>query len=165
MSWHRIVINLPQVTNDPPPPGFVFVPVGDPVLTNACKELSREKDAMIFIVSVGSILLSCSITDNVQTLKEKNSKISEHVHRTGYHFREVIVDEAREIIGETVISHPVIAPGTVEPIPELQEEINKQADGAIRDLFPRIPNPDRVMIIEHAFKKVIIAFSTPRVLC
>tara|TARA_R110002060_G_scaffold50137_4_gene60998 strand:+ start:515 stop:1408 length:894 start_codon:yes stop_codon:yes gene_type:complete len=57
-------------------------------------------------------------------------------------------------VGETVISKPTILPNTVEPIPESQEEINKQADGAIRDLFPRIPNPDRVMIIEHAFKKV-----------
>lgn len=35
-----------------PPPGFEFVPIGNPELTSACKELSREKDAMIFIVSV-----------------------------------------------------------------------------------------------------------------
>ena len=42
-----------QITNDAnPPPGFVFVPIGDPALTNACKELSRDRDAMIFIVSV-----------------------------------------------------------------------------------------------------------------
>lgn len=41
-----------------------------------------------------------------------------------------------------------------EPIPEDQEEINKQADAAIRDLFPRIPNTDRQIIIEHSFKKV-----------
>jgi len=42
-----------QVTDDAkPPPGFVFVPIGDPILTNKCKELSREREAMIFIVSV-----------------------------------------------------------------------------------------------------------------
>jgi hypothetical protein len=35
-----------------PPPGFEFVPIGNPELTSACKELSRDKDAMIFIVSV-----------------------------------------------------------------------------------------------------------------
>jgi len=90
-------------------------------------------------------------------MKEENSKISEHIHRTGYHFREVIVDEAREIVGETVVvSQPVRRSGKlfIEPIPESQEEINKQADAAIRDLFPRIPNIDRTMIIEHAFKKV-----------
>jgi hypothetical protein len=89
-------------------------------------------------------------------MKEENSKISEHIHRTGYHFREVIVEEAREIVGETVVSQPArsYGKGEIEPIPESQEEINKQADAAIRDLFPRIPNTDRTMIIEHAFKKV-----------
>jgi hypothetical protein len=74
------------------------------------------------------------------------------MYRTGYHFRAAIVDDARALVGETVVS--TIAPGQVEPIPETQEEINKQADAAIRDLFPRIPNIDRTMIIEHAFKKV-----------
>jgi hypothetical protein len=45
----------PQVTTDKqPPPGFEFVPMGNPVLTTACKELSRERDAMIFIVSVST---------------------------------------------------------------------------------------------------------------
>ncbi|KAH6683281.1 hypothetical protein B0J14DRAFT_575557 [Halenospora varia] len=128
-----------QVTNDSkPPPGFAFVPIGDPAMTNACKELSRERDAMIFIVS-GS--------------KEEKSKISEHMYRTGYHFREMIVDDAREIVGETVLTRTTVAPGEIEPIPESQEEINKQADAAIRDLFPRIPNTDRTMIIEHAFRK------------
>ncbi|KAH7407576.1 hypothetical protein BKA64DRAFT_666918 [Cadophora sp. MPI-SDFR-AT-0126] len=141
-----------QVTNQPLEkyPGYAFVPVGDPMLTNACKELSREQDAMIFIVSS-------------HTQKEDNTKISEHVHRTGYYFRESIVDQAREIVGETVISKPTILPNTVEPIPESQEEINKQADGAIRDLFPRIPNPDRVMIIEHAFKKGAVFHGEPTV--
>lgn len=47
------VTDSSQVTNDAKPaPGFVFVPIGDPMLTNACKEVSREKGAMIFIVSV-----------------------------------------------------------------------------------------------------------------
>lgn len=42
-----------QITVDrEPPPGFTFVPNGKPELTSLCKELSREKDAMIFIVSV-----------------------------------------------------------------------------------------------------------------
>lgn len=42
-----------QITTEKtPPPGFEFVPIGNPQLTAACKEISREKDAMIFIVSV-----------------------------------------------------------------------------------------------------------------
>jgi len=49
---------------------------------------------------------------------------------------------------------PGAAHGVVEPIPNTQEEINAQADAAIRDLFPRIPNTDRQQIIDHAFQKV-----------
>ncbi|KIN05556.1 hypothetical protein OIDMADRAFT_153816 [Oidiodendron maius Zn] len=138
-----------KVTDDSnPPPGFRFVPIGHPALTNACKELSRERDAMIFIVS-GS--------------KEENSKISEHIYRTGYHFRESIVDEALKLVGETTISVAADGSRNPEPIPETQEEINKQADGAIRDLFPRIPNTDRQMIIEHAFQKGAMFHGEPTV--
>ena len=72
----------------------------------------------------------------------------------GYHFREVIVDGAREIVGETAVSDRAYDPNDIEPIPDSQEEINKQADGAIRDLFPRIPNTDRQIVIDHAFRKV-----------
>ncbi len=83
-----------------------------------------------------------------------NHKISYEVHRTGYHFRGPIVDEARAILGDTGLVLDKRA-GDIEPIPESQEEINKQADAAIRDIFPRIPNTDRQMIIEHAFRKVV----------
>lgn len=39
-------------------------------------------------------------------------------------------------------------------LPDTQEEINAQAEAALRDLFPRIPNFDKQMIIEHSFRKV-----------
>jgi hypothetical protein len=39
--------------NKTPPAGFTFVPVGNPELSKACKEMSRDEGAMIFIVSVG----------------------------------------------------------------------------------------------------------------
>lgn len=54
-------------------------------------------------------------------------------------------------------------PGFIEPIPESQDEINKQADAAIRDLFPRIPNIDRTMIIEQSFKKGAVFHGEPTV--
>lgn len=76
------------------------------------------------------------------------SKISDHVHRIGYHFREYIVEQARELVGETDVSDDTA------PIPKTQDEINRQADAALRDLFPRIPNTDRQMIIDHAFRLV-----------
>lgn len=47
---------ISQITVDKePPPGFAFVPIGNPELTTLCKEISREKDAMIFMVSVSLI--------------------------------------------------------------------------------------------------------------
>lgn len=122
-----------------PPPGFEFVPVGNPDLTKACKELSREQDAMIFIVS--------------DSREADVTQLGIHMNRVGHHIRRTIVEEARAQLGqpleyflETVNGHP-------EPIPESQEEINAQADGVIRDLFPRMPNTDRQMIIDHSFRK------------
>lgn len=129
-----------QVTNDKaPPPGFEFVPIGNPELTTACKELSREQDAMIFIVS------SAKDTDD--------KKLSIHLHRIGHHIRQTIVEQARATLGQEEFSSNTSNSGEPEPIPETQEEINAQADAALKDLFPRIPNFDRQMIIEHAFKK------------
>jgi hypothetical protein len=64
------------------------------------------------------------------------------------------VEQARATLGDDQLEAVGGQPGLPEPIPERQEEINKQADAAIRDLFPRIPNTDRQMIIEHAFNKV-----------
>lgn len=64
------------------------------------------------------------------------------------------MDEARSIIGECADTSKKNGWEHIEPIPESQEEINKQADAAIRDLFPRIPNTDRQLIIQHAFQKV-----------
>lgn len=43
-----------QITTETtPPPGYTFLPiVGNSDLTALCKDLSREQDAMIFMVSV-----------------------------------------------------------------------------------------------------------------
>ncbi|KAI1802742.1 hypothetical protein F4811DRAFT_554582 [Daldinia bambusicola] len=123
-----------------PPPGFEFVPVGYPQLTQMCKELSREQDAMIFIVS-----------------DSKNpDNLDHHVNRVGYHFRQTIVDQARSKLaatGQAVHIPPAHKPGVPEPIPKSQAEIDAQADAVLRDLFPRIPNTDRREIIQHAFQK------------
>lgn len=128
-------------TNDPrPPPGFEFVPMGNPDLTQACKDISREKDAMVLIVTAGTV---------------KNA-LSQQIHRLGHHIRQTIVDQARKEIMDSEDesdqgSRP--PPGVPEPIPESQREINEQADKALRDLFPRIPHTDRRIIIEHSFRK------------
>ncbi|KFA49326.1 hypothetical protein S40293_04172 [Stachybotrys chartarum IBT 40293] len=122
-----------------PPPGFEFVPIGNPELTTACKELSRERDAMMFIVS--------------DTRDSDPNPIAHQMNRIGHHIRESIVEEARAnlnhwpLVGNT----PLKTNGLPEPIPTSQEEYNRQVDAVLRDLFPRIPHTDRQMIIEHAF--------------
>ena len=51
-SW---LANHLKVTRTKQPfPGYKFVPVGDPIMTTKCKELSREQGAMIYIVSVAT---------------------------------------------------------------------------------------------------------------
>lgn len=100
-------------------------------------------------------------SQNPKTSKEKGTILSEHVHRIGYHFRTHIVEQATAVLktlrpledGVDNVPHTT-SYTELEPIPETQEEINEQADAAIRDLFPRIPNTDREMIIRHAFQKV-----------
>ncbi|KAH8178220.1 hypothetical protein LIA77_03302 [Sarocladium implicatum] len=126
-----------KITTDKnPPPGFDFVPTGNPQLTTACKELSREKDAMIFIVS---------------NLKDtSSSSLSHQVHRIGHHIRQSIVEEAKAQLDVFPVDLSVPT-GVPEPIPQSQTQYNTQVDAAIRDLFPRIPNTDRQIIIEHAF--------------
>lgn len=94
-------------------------------------------------------------SDITQTTTSGFSKrLSAHLNRMGHHIRQTIVDQARATLGDEQLGANGTVAGLPEPIPEKQEDINKQADAAIRDLFPRIPNTDRQMIIEHAFNKV-----------
>ncbi|KAL2021142.1 hypothetical protein VTK56DRAFT_7448 [Thermocarpiscus australiensis] len=146
-SWFEFIENKDKkkklefefTENREPPPGFEFVPIGNPALTTACKELSREQGAMIFIVTSSHGFFS--------------RKLSLHLNRVGHHIRQTIVEQARASLGDDQLASISAQPGQPEPIPERQEDINRQADAAIRDLFPRIPNTDRQMIIEHAFNK------------
>ncbi len=81
--------------------------------------------------------------------------MSQQTNRIGHHIRQAIVEQAREQVDDNGDSGVYGDPwGRPEPIPDSQEEINQQADKVMRDLFPRIPNTDRQIIIEHSFKKV-----------
>ncbi|KAK4139825.1 uncharacterized protein C8A04DRAFT_15505 [Dichotomopilus funicola] len=145
-SWFEFIENkdkkkkleLEYTEKKEAPPGFEFVPIGNPALTTACKELSREQDAMVFIVT---------------SIHGLSKRLSSHLNRIGHHVRQTIVEQARATLGDEGLGAVGAAPGLPEPIPEKQEDINAQADAAIRDLFPRVPNTDRQSIIEHAFNK------------
>ncbi|KAK4678510.1 hypothetical protein QC764_308320 [Podospora pseudoanserina] len=152
-TWYEAVENKNKkkrlefefTQNRQPPPGMEFVPIGNPALTTLCKELSRERDAMIFIVTSMNGVFSAAL--------------SFHLNRVGHHFRESIVEEARKTLGDDQLVGTSAQLGLPEPIPERQEDITKQADAAIRDLFPRIPHTDRQMILDHAFNKSRVAQS------
>ncbi|KAK3943501.1 hypothetical protein QBC46DRAFT_377262 [Diplogelasinospora grovesii] len=146
-SWFEFIENKDKkkklelkITEDSnPPPGFEFVPIGNPALTKACKELSREQEAMIFIVTSSNGIFS--------------RELSLHLNRIGHHIRQSIVEQARQSLGNDEHTLVTADPLRPEPIPERQEDIDKQADAAIRDLFPRIPNTAREMILRHSFNK------------
>ncbi|KAJ2974534.1 hypothetical protein NUW58_g8629 [Xylaria curta] len=114
-----------EITTDrEPPPGFEFIPTGHPELSQECKEQSRDRDAMFFIVSISKDTL----------------KLDHHMNRLGYHFRSSIVEAARKILskrGQIDQAAYVHEPGKPEPIPTSQREIDHEADA----------------IIDHAFKK------------
>ncbi|KID97972.1 hypothetical protein MAJ_06049, partial [Metarhizium majus ARSEF 297] len=135
------ILQVKETEDKIPPPGFEFVPIGNPGLTKACKDLSREKDAMIFVVS--------PVTTN--------NSLSQQVNRLGHHVRQTIVEEAKATIADLPESGAATPDGNPEPIPEIQAEYHAQADAALRDLFPRIPNTDREIIIQHAFTRVSIS--------
>ncbi|ROT40265.1 hypothetical protein SODALDRAFT_329960 [Sodiomyces alkalinus F11] len=138
-DYKKKPLDFQHTTQREPPPLFFFVPIGNPELTMACKDLSRERGAMVYIVSNAS---------------GPSSDLSQQMNRVGYHFRHQIVQEAMRSLNMTSIHDPeLVAPGGVERIPQSQKDINEQADAAIRELFPRIPNTDRGEIISHAFRK------------
>ncbi|KAL0940767.1 uncharacterized protein CTRU02_203530 [Colletotrichum truncatum] len=125
--------------NRTPPPGMKYIPIGNPELTERCKEISRELGASVYIVTFA---------------KKDASELSQQIHRVGHHIREYIVEQAMHELGQDTFYEPTTTgPNEVEEIPRSQTEINRQADAALRELFPRIPNTDRQQIIDHAFKK------------
>ncbi|KAJ0378108.1 hypothetical protein COL26b_003534 [Colletotrichum chrysophilum] len=133
--------------NRQPPPGMKYIPMGNPELTERCKEISREIGALVYIVTkylrVGKTFA-----------KKDASELSQQIHRVGHHIRENIVDRAMSELGQDAFYEPTTTgPDQVEEIPRSQTEINKQADAALRELFPRIPHTDRQQIIDHAFRK------------
>ncbi|KAL2116600.1 hypothetical protein VTJ04DRAFT_8768 [Mycothermus thermophilus] len=128
-----------------PPAGYHFVPIRNPYLSSKCKELSREQQATVFVV-MGR--------PEAQSSGNKASEaFSREVDRIGYHFLEAVVDQAKASLPADQLNNLTADPLVPEPIPETQEEIFKQANAAILDAFPRIPNPDREMILIHAFDK------------
>jgi hypothetical protein len=66
------------------------------------------------------------------------------------------VDQARQDLLASGVLKPqkIFVSGRPEAIPKDRNQILKEADAVLRDLFPRIPNISRMEILRHSFDKV-----------
>ncbi|OQO11997.1 hypothetical protein B0A48_02636 [Cryoendolithus antarcticus] len=143
------------------PSGFAFLPVGTPDLAELCKELSRKRELLVNVVN----------TAGLGGKAKDPSHVSHHVHRIGYHFRADVLEEACEqlkyvpyeggYIKETDLQHrsslaAIIAKYGLNARAvsgQNRREDPEMIGSAIRELFPRIPDPDLQSIIEHAWQE------------
>ncbi|EXJ81646.1 hypothetical protein A1O1_07711 [Capronia coronata CBS 617.96] len=142
-----------------PPPGYTFIPAGNPELTAALKEFARRGDNKIYAVTT--------------TPHADRHELSREVHRVGFHFPTNVVAQVcahygiRLTSGGKVIDESkddklfmqVYQNGQrpVEQEEEAEEKdqitINTEAKQTIKDLFPNIPDKDLFQIIKTAFQK------------
>lgn len=102
-------------------------------------------------VTLFNDLSRCQAAKDAHNHDDDNiKKLALHVHRMGHHVRRTIVEQAKGLVGKEIAR----AATDNWQLPDTQEEINEQAEAALRDLFPRIPNFDKQIIIEHSFRKV-----------
>ncbi|OAT14022.1 hypothetical protein BDBG_09115 [Blastomyces gilchristii SLH14081] len=134
------------------PPGYTFIPAGNPKFTNACKEMCRQDGLQVFAVST--------------TPHQRMHDLSQQVHRIGYHFPSVVVATICMELGLFLSSTGKVVPysSSQYPVKGLgrerradsevsQNTINVEAKDAIKDLFPSIPTKDLNRIIKTAFQK------------
>ncbi|KAE8366675.1 hypothetical protein BDV27DRAFT_124955 [Aspergillus caelatus] len=130
------------------PPGYTFIPAGNPQLTSACKEICRKDGLNVFAVTT---------TPHMHT-----HNLSQHVHRIGYHFPSAVVATVCMDLG--LYLTPT---GKAMPFRNIsytqnrkrtnsessQTTINTEARDVLKDLFPNIPDNDLNQIIKTAFQK------------
>ncbi|EFQ98946.1 hypothetical protein MGYG_01959 [Nannizzia gypsea CBS 118893] len=133
-----------------PPPGYTFIPAGNPEFTNGCKELCRKDGYKVYTVST--------------TPHQRVHDLSQHVHRIGYHFPSVVVaticmergfflsSSGRVVAYQNQRSEQTQGNKSANS-EQSQETINAEARDAIKDLFPNIPTKDLNQIVKTAFKK------------
>lgn len=136
------------------PPGYTFIPAGNPKFTNACKEVCRKDGLKVFTVST--------------TPHQRTHNLSQQVHRIGYHFPSVVVATICMERGLFLSSTGKVMPyrqlpsqGSAHQLMRgrradsevSQNTINVEARDAIKDLFPNIPEKDLKQIIKTAFQK------------
>ncbi|KAJ4353019.1 hypothetical protein N0V95_003737 [Ascochyta clinopodiicola] len=145
------------------PQGFGFVPAGHPEITEWCKEQCRQRNLDVHIVSA----------------KPKNKmhadpeKLSHHVHRVGHHFPLDIIKLACSKFGyeydedsglrktrtsdrENWMIQQVESYSTRQALhgrPTTEKGTKDHISGAVREMFPKIPEADLSSIVNHAFEE------------
>ncbi|KAH7398290.1 hypothetical protein BKA66DRAFT_452782 [Pyrenochaeta sp. MPI-SDFR-AT-0127] len=145
------------------PTGFGFIPAGHPEFTEWCKEQCRQRNLDVHIVSA----------------KPKNKmhadpeKLSHHVHRVGHHFPLEIINLACSKFGYTYdeaqglkktkasdrinwIAKRVEDYSSRQALhgrPTSAKETKDYIHGAVREMFPKIPEADLSSIVNHAFEE------------
>ncbi|PWY81776.1 hypothetical protein BO70DRAFT_315045 [Aspergillus heteromorphus CBS 117.55] len=130
------------------PPGYTFIPAGNPQLTTACKELCRKDGWKVFAVTT---------TPHMHT-----HNLSQHVHRIGYHFPSTAVATVCMDMGLYLTAAGKAVPfqsvGSIASRRRANSEvsqttINTEARDVLKDLFPNMPDNDLNQIIKTAFQK------------
>ena len=108
-------------------------------------------------------------------------KLSHHVHRVGHHFPLEIVKLACSKYGYTFseehglrkmkagdrtnwIAQHVEAYSSRQIMhgrPSTEKETKDYIHGAVREMFPKIPDADLSSIVNHAFEEVYLIFGNP----
>ncbi|KAI9039526.1 DUF2293 domain-containing protein [Aspergillus affinis] len=130
------------------PPGYTFIPAGNPQLTTACKELCRKDGLKVFAVTT--------------TPHMKTHNLSQHVHRIGYHFPSAVVAAVCTDLGLYLTATGKTVPFNGDNTAGIRKRansevsqitINTEARDVLKDLFPNIPANDLNQIIKTAFQK------------
>lgn len=110
----------------------------------------------------------------------RNPELSKEVHRVGYHFSSIVVENACQSLGVTLTETGRVAQSSLAGLNEdlpgrkpkkrlkrkgrespkfdlsmSQATIDTHAREAITDLFPKIPSEDLHQVIARSFQKVI----------
>lgn len=158
-----------------PPPGYTFIPAGNPELTQALKEFSRQGDHKIYAVTVSSS--PCHTPDapphhqSIQTTPHATRhELSREVHRVGFHFPTQVVAQVCSYYGVRLTSGGKLIDESkddkasfmqvyqngdrkrIKEAPKDQVTINTEAKQTLKDLFPKIPDNDLFQIIKTAFQ-------------
>ncbi|KAK4949645.1 hypothetical protein LTR10_011486 [Elasticomyces elasticus] len=125
-----------------PPPGYTFIPAGNPELTAALKEFARREDQKIFAVTLA---MSCQGKYIALAFIFQPALLLDGGK---------VIDESKEDKEDRLFAQVYQNQNGQRPPKEEKDQvtINTEAKQTIKDLFPKIPDNDLFQIIKTAFQ-------------